>query len=431
MTDPITLSNRMIDEGAVLEVPNRITQELTEVAPGVAVVESFSHVWALDGGEGLVVFDTSGASTGAQVVDALRGWRIDPVDTIVYTHGHVDHVGGSGAFVADADARGHRRPSVVAHEAVLERFARYRRTNDFNLLVNQRQFGGVRPIHGLAIGGLSGRFLPDDAAEPDRTYERHAGLRVGDVALELHHALGETDDHTWAWEPERRLVLCGDLITWVFPNAGNPQKVQRYADEWAAALRAMAALRPEMVLPAHGLPVAGADRVQQVLGDVAEALEHLVEETLRLMNGGADLDTVVHTVRVPSHLADRPYLRPIYDEPEFVVRNIWRRFGGWWDGDPSSLKPAPRAALGAELAALAGGPERLAARAAELADAGDLRLACQLVELAAESDPTNRAVHGIRAAVYGRRRDAELSLMAKGIYAGAVRESQAVLEPPG
>jgi alkyl sulfatase BDS1-like metallo-beta-lactamase superfamily hydrolase len=360
----------------------------------------------------------------------VRGWRTDAVDTIVYTHGHVDHVGGSGAFVADADARGHRRPSVVAHEAVLERFARYRRTNDFNLLVNRRQFGGVRPTHGLGIGGLGGRFLPDDAAEPDRTYDRRAGLRVGDVSLELHHALGETDDHTWAWEPERGLVLCGDLITWVFPNAGNPQKVQRYADEWAAALRAMAALRPEMVLPAHGLPVAGADRVQRVLGDVAEALEHLVEETLRLMNDGADLDTVVHTVRVPSHLADRPYLMPIYDEPEFVVRNIWRRFGGWWDGDPSSLKPAPRSDLGVELAALAGGPERLAARAAELADAGDLRLACQLVELAAESDPTNRAVHEIRAAVYGRRRDAELSLMAKGIYAGAVRESQAVLEAP-
>jgi alkyl sulfatase BDS1-like metallo-beta-lactamase superfamily hydrolase len=430
VTDPITLSNRMIDEGAVLEVPNRITQELTEVAPGVAVVESFSHVWALDSGAGLVLFDTSGAGTGRQVVDAVRGWRTDAVDTIVYTHGHVDHVGGSGAFVADADARGHRRPSVVAHEAVLERFARYRRTNDFNLLVNRRQFGGVRPTHGLGIGGLGGRFLPDDAAEPDRTYDRRAGLRVGDVSLELHHALGETDDHTWAWEPERGLVLCGDLITWVFPNAGNPQKVQRYADEWAAALRAMAALRPEMVLPAHGLPVAGADRVQRVLGDVAEALEHLVEETLRLMNDGADLDTVVHTVRVPSHLADRPYLMPIYDEPEFVVRNIWRRFGGWWDGDPSSLKPAPRADLGVELAALAGGPERLAARAAELADAGDLRLACQLVELAAESDPTNRAVHEIRAAVYGRRRDAELSLMAKGIYAGAVRESQAVLEAP-
>jgi alkyl sulfatase BDS1-like metallo-beta-lactamase superfamily hydrolase len=185
-----------------------------------------------------------------------------------------------------------------------------------------------------------------------------------------------------------------------------------------------------MVLPAHGLPVAGADRVQRVLGDVAEALEHLVEETLRLMNDGADLDTVVHTVRIPAHLADRPYLLPIYDEPEFVVRNIWRRFGGWWDGDPSSLKPAPRSELGAEIAALAGGAERLAARAAELADAGDLRLACQLVELAAESDPTNRAVHEVRAAVYARRRDAELSLMAKGIFAGAVRESESVLEPP-
>ncbi len=36
-------------------------------------------------------------------------------------------------------------------------------------------------------------------------------------------------------------VLCtGDLFIWATPNCGNPQKVQRYPVQWAAALRAMA-----------------------------------------------------------------------------------------------------------------------------------------------------------------------------------------------
>ena len=39
---------------------------------------------------------------------------------------------------------------------------------------------------------------------------------------------------------------------------------------------------------------------------------------------------------------------------EFVVRNVWRRYGGWWDGDPARLKPPTRAALATELAALGG-----------------------------------------------------------------------------
>src|SRR6202044_4030363 len=70
----------------------------------------------------------------------------------------------------------------------------------------------------------------------------------------------------------------------------------------------------------------------------------------------------------PAGLESRPYLRPVYDEPEFVVRNVWRLYGGWWDGNPASLKPAPESALAAELAALAGGAAALADRALALAD---------------------------------------------------------------
>ena len=40
------------------------------------------------------------------------------------------------------------------------------------------------------------------------------------------------------------------------------------------------------------------------------------------------------------------YLRAIYDEPEFIIHNIWRLYGGWYDGNPSRLKPAPDAAGG-------------------------------------------------------------------------------------
>jgi hypothetical protein len=38
----------------------------------------------------------------------------------------------------------------------------------------------------------------------------------------------------------------------------------------------MVALGPEYLLPGHGLPVAGADRVRQALTDTAELLESLV-----------------------------------------------------------------------------------------------------------------------------------------------------------
>ncbi|HEU5152471.1 MAG TPA: alkyl sulfatase dimerization domain-containing protein [Iamia sp.] len=435
MADLLDLSARIIDSGVADEPTNRVTQELSEVADGVAVIESFSHAVALRTDDGLVVFDASAVFTGRQVVEALRSWSTAPVRSLVYTHGHVDHVGGSGAFVADAAARGHHRPQVVAHEAVVDRFDRYRRTDAWNTGINARQFGGIRDRRlRLASGeGEGRRFLPDDVAAPDVTYAERLHLGIGGVDVELRHGRGETDDHTWAWIPAHRAIACGDFLIWNFPNAGNPQKVQRYPAEWAAALRQMVALGPELLLPAHGLPIGGADRIRTVLETVAGTLEDLVGRVVALMNEGAVLDEIVHEVTVADDVLALPYLRPLYDEPEFVVRNVWRLYGGWWDGDPARLKPPREAAVAGEVAALAGGADVLARRAAAVADTGDLRLACQLVEWAATaagSPAEAPEVHAVRARIYEQRRTAETSLMAKGIYAGAARES-APPEPAG
>jgi alkyl sulfatase BDS1-like metallo-beta-lactamase superfamily hydrolase len=267
-------------------------------------------------------------------------------------------------------------------------------------------------------------------------FEESLTLDLGGEAVELRHGRGETDDHLWAWFPERRLLCAGDFFIWNFPNAGNPQKVQRYPLEWAAALREMAAVGPELFVPAHGLPIGGRDRIVSVLEAVAGVLEVLVADTVALMNEGAPLDRIVHEVRVPAESLARPFLVPRYDEPEFVVRNIWRLYGGWYDGNPAHLKPAPQPAVSRELASLAGGAGALAARAAELAGGDDpegLRLACHLVEHAVQAAPDDPDIHRVRAEVYRARRTTETSLMARGIYGAAAEDSEARLpdEPGG
>ena len=434
MADLLALSSRIIDEGITDEPVNRVTNELSELADDLALVESFSHCASLATDDGVVCFDVSGARTGAAVVEALRGWNEAPIHTVVYTHGHVDHVGGSPAVAADAEARGYPVPQVVGHEAVADRFDRYDATNGYNVLINRRQFGGVNPKLQLGIG-QEDRFLPEGALRPTRTFRTDDEITVGGERIEVHHARGETDDHLWAWLPERRWIFAGDFLIWNFPNAGNPQKVQRYPGEWAVALRAMAAKGPELLVPAHGLPIADADRIDTVLTTVADVLERLVADVVDAMNAGATLDEIVHGVHVAPEVLALPYLRPLYDEPEFVVRNVWRLYGGWWDGDPSHLKPAPAAALAAELASLAGGVATLLRRAEALADAAsgadDLRLACHLVELAVQAAPDDADAHATRAAVYEQRRKAESSLMAKGMFRAAAAESELVAKDGG
>ena len=63
-----------------------------------------------------------------------------------------------------------------------------------------------------------------------------------------------------------------------------------------------------------------------------------------------------------------------------------------------------------------------------LSDAGDHRLACHLADLAGWAAPDDPGVHAARAVVYRARRAAESSLMAKGIFAEAARDSEAVAD---
>ena len=413
-------SARYVDDGDYEpKLLNPMDGSFHEIADGLAMVCGFSHIWTLDTGEGLVMVDASQPDFARVAVDHLRRRRAAPVDTIVYTHGHADHVTGTQNFIDYAAEQGHPAPTVAAHDAVLPRFDRYELTAAHNEAINHRQFGD------LYIPGFFFRTW----VRPDVTYSETLDLEVGETRLRLIHEKGETDDHTIVWAPHQGVLFSGDLIMWAFPNAGNPQKVQRYPAEWAAALRRMIELKPSVLAPAHGLPVAGVERIARLLDDMATALEGLVADTLAMMNADAPLDEILHTVRVPDHLMDRPYLKPAYDEPEFVVRNIWRLYGGWYDGNPARLKPPPDRALATEVAAIAGGAGALARRAAELAAAGDFRLACQLAEWAAQAAPADAEVHATRAEVYRLRRKREPSLMGRALYLEAAQSSEAVSQP--
>jgi alkyl sulfatase BDS1-like metallo-beta-lactamase superfamily hydrolase len=373
----------------------------------------FGNATAVRTAAGLVLVDTGSRETASQTLEVLRRWDAGPVHTVIYTHGHIDHTWGAKLLDKEADAKGIARPRIMAHRNVLYRFDRYDATHGLNSLVMGRQFN------------QPGYSFPEGHRRPDEVYDDNLALTVGGVRFELSHGRGETDDASFVWLPEQRVLASGDFVIWVFPNAGNPRKVQRFAPDWAAALRRMQALRPEVLIPGHGPVIVGAERAAQVLGDGAEVLESLTRQTVELMNRGSSLDDILHTVRAPADLLAKPYLLPKYDDPEFVVRNIWHLYAGWFDGNPAHLKPAASAELAAELASLAGGADKLAQRAAVLAEAGQTRLAAHLVEHAATAAPQDKAIQATRANVYERCAAAETSLIGRAIFAVYQRDAAA------
>ena len=388
-----------------------------ELQDGVTMIESFAHVHVIEADSAAVVFDSSVPDLGPRVADRVRTGTRAPVSHVVLTHGHRDHAGGAAALV-DGLATPGARPLLVGHEALPHRVARYRLTDGYNQVINQRQFGRV-PNWDLAGGWAF------EVPDLDVSFNRRITLDVGGLEVELRHVRAETDDHLWAWIAERAVAVTGDLMLWHFPNAGNPAKSQRYPLEWVAALRDIAEVGAELLLPGHGLPIAGRERIRRVLLDTASVLEELTMMTLDLMNRGASLDDVLAEARLAGERIRRPYLAPTYDEPEFVVRNVWRLYGGWYDGVASNLKPARYASVASELADLAGGPLALARRAETLAGEGKTAVACHLIDLAAAAEPTEAVVHGMRAAIYWQRRAEQQSVMAAAIYESTARESDA------
>ena len=397
ITDPLTATPAFFGEPG-------------EVAPDVFMYPAFVNTYAVRTPDGLVLVDPGLTHTSDMIRGAVRAWSDAPLRVAVYTHGHADHAFGLRAWLAAGE-----RPEIVAQERCVERFHRYSHMHGLNAHINQRQFSLPQPI------------FPERFDWPTLLVHDRMTQRLGDVEVHYRAARGETDDHLWVWVPRRRALFTGDLIIWQAPNCGNPQKVQRYPEDWADALEAMAALDADYLFPGHGMAVQGRDAIRLVLTETARYLRHIVEQVRTRMNAGQTPEEIFHAVEPDPELSRRPFLRATYDHPKFIVRNLLRLWGGWWDGNAANLLPASWAVQAAEVARLAGGGAPLVARGRALLDAGDAVLASHVAEWATRAEPGNRAAQELKRDVYAQRlRDAE-ALMARGIFRAAMHDAQRAL----
>jgi alkyl sulfatase BDS1-like metallo-beta-lactamase superfamily hydrolase len=390
--------------------PFTATGELEEIALKVAFCRWLANFALCKTDEGLVLIDTGSYSNQDQTLALVRTYSRARIHTVIYTHGHLDHAGGMAPIAAEAGRNRVARPRVVGHRAIAERLDRYKRAADYNRRADELVFG-------------SAVAFPSDYIYPDTYFDHQLNVVAGAEKFQCHHARGETEDHCWVYIPSAKVLCTGDFFIWAAPSAGHPLKAQRYARDWAEALRAMVKTGAEVLLPGHGSPIFGAMRVRQALNDTAEYLTQIHDQALALINQGAALDEVAHGVKPAAALAEKPYLAPLFDEPEFAARNVWRVNCGWYDGVPAHLKPAPHSEQAREIAQLAGGVQRLLERALARMEEGALAIACHLIEWAAAAAPQEAAVHAARARIYAARAAQSASTLSYRIFSAAAAES--------
>lgn len=390
-----------------------MTGQLEVIEPGLAMFHGFANIAFAYGRGDMIAVDTSSRQMGAMAIAAIREVTSDPVSLIVYTHGHADHAFGTEAFIHDAISRGYPRPRIWAHEDIGARFRRYARTEGWQRHINRLQFGIDIP---------EGTFGENAHQGPDLAYRGMQLLELAGEAIELHHAKGETDDATWVWMPLRRAAMVGDLIISSLPNPGNPNKVQRYTLEWAQALERVAAKRPRYILPGHGPAYRGEETCQEVLLETARALRFIHDEVVTRLNAGQwPVEIVEADIQLPAELAAKSFLAPIYGCVPFIVRDVIRRYAGWWSGEPSQLFPPHRGEHAADVIALCG-RDALLVRARALKDAGELKRALVLAEIASDADVNDSEATILNAEILEEMAVGETSFIARNLLTGAARK---------
>lgn len=398
-TDPVNADIRAI-----------IRSGTNEIRPDVLMYTAFVNTYAISAGDRLLLIDPGFQHIAASVYEAVRTWSQAPLAAAVYTHGHFDHAFGLGPWLEAGET-----PDIIAQEHCVERFKRYQLTAGFNARINQRQFSLPKPT------------FPDAFYWPTTLVRDSLAQRIGEYDVHFQAAKGETDDALYAWLPGQRYLFTGDLVVWSSPNCGNPQKVQRYPVEWAEALDEMAALGAEWLFPGHGIVVHGEDAIRSMLTDTSAWLRSIIEQVLERMNAGQTPEQIFHEVDPDPELSQKAFLPVIYDHPKFIVRNLLRLWGGWWNGNAADLFPAPWADQGREIVAQSGGVDALVKRGRTLLEQGNLPMACHVAEWVTQGHPEDVAAQELKRDAYAQRLGTARETMTKGIYRAALNDARVAL----
>lgn len=383
-SDP-AISRRIFSrDEAAIEAAREITK-VEKLAPRTWLIRlPVSNAVLFETDEGLVLVDAGAAAAGPALLDAIRSVSDAPIHTLIYTHAHVDHAYGTWALLEAGE-----QPEVVAHAAMPKRFERYIRLR-----------GSIARQMSQPLADL-----PDDRGDvvwPTRIFEGRLELEIGGETFVLQHHLGETDDQLYVWVPGRKALACADYYQEWIPNVGNGKRVQRYVEEWAVALREMAGLGAEILLPGHGGAVEGTHLIHGDFTLLADALDSIVEQTIAGLNAGLREDQVWAAVHLPESLAGHPKLQEVYVSVQDVSKMVIKRHTGWWDDIPSHWSPASIEAQSAALVDAAGGMSSFVAYARRLLDT-DLRLASHFADWAFYSDPGSPEAQQLVLDVYKRR----------------------------
>jgi len=353
------------------------------VAEAVWLSEGLSNAFLVVTPAGRVVINTGMGFEAAVHRRNFDAVDASPVRYVLLTQGHVDHVGGVDVFreegtevVAQAD-----NAAQQADDARIARFRARRSAFAFAEAI------GKALRHARA---RTGNDVPGQSAPvPTLVFEDRHAFELGGTRFELLATPGgETTDSMVVWLPDARICFTGNLFSALFGHFPNLVTIRgdRYRDalRFVASLDRVLALEPELLAVGHHDPVEGRETIRRELLRLRGAVLYVHDETVRGMNAGRDVHSLMREIRLPPELE----VGEGYGKVSWSVRAIWESYAGWFHHrSATELYPVPVEEVLPDLVALAGGAGPVVERARTRLRAGDAVHALHLAEAALAAEP--------------------------------------------
>lgn len=413
------LSHKVIAADQSLAVQPSILPELREhtdhfrkkiykVAGNVysAVGWNISNVVLIEGDEGVILVDVGlSPETSREIKREFERITDKPIVAIIYSHFHHDHVDGVKGFVTEEDVRS-GKVDIYAHASMADHL--WGESNRLGTILGVRAgytFGmflkgqdregmnaGIGPI---ATGGNPGSFIL-----PNKLVSGYLKTTIAGVELEIIHSPSEAPDELSVYLPKNRVLIDTEVLQGpTFPNIYSLRGTKfREPEKWISSIDRLRELKAEYLVPTHGQPVYGAEKVEEVLRMTRDGIQYVHDQTIRHMNKGLTPDQLVQAVKLPPHLAEyKPYLREYYGTVKQAIRQIYVGYLGWFEGDPVSLNPIPRGEKAGRLIALMGGPERVLDEARSAYQKGEIQWAAELASYLISADSSDKEARLLKA----------------------------------
>lgn len=365
-----------------------------EQAQAIAVTDfifqanDISNAYLVTTSEGDVMINTGFMDNAERTKRLLAPHRTGPVAFVILTQSHADHFGGLPEFLEE----GTQVVGGPGFDEALDDMMR------------------LQPFFGPRSGKLWGATLKRGSApkappqvKPDILVDRRLTIELGGRTFEIISTPeGETIDALTVWLPKEKIAFTGNVFgpVWLsmpFLNTLRGDK-PRLVRNYLKSLEAVRDLGAEIVITGHGEAIRGKERIRADLDKLHAAVSHVRDYTLAGMNAGKDVHMLMREFSWPEGLE----IGEFHGKGSWAVKSIWREYSGWlhYEDGTTALYGVPRSSVDADLVELAGGADRLAARAQVKLDGGAALEAVHLTDIALGADPANVAAHTVRKAAH-------------------------------